>query len=108
MGLFDTIKIDVDKLPILEDKKEQLKAVQVDWQTKDLEPNLSTYEITDDGKLLLIKSGWGEDNIDIPKEIDFHGILNFYGDVGKDWYEFYAKFTDGKLIEITGGLNNWG
>jgi hypothetical protein len=32
--------------------------------------------------------------------IDFHGYANFYSDVENVWYEFTAKFTNGKLVKI--------
>lgn len=39
----------------------------------------------------------------VPKYVDanFHGHVNFYGhDREKNWHEYNAKFTDGKLVEI--------
>ena len=32
--------------------------------------------------------------------IPHHGYVNFYTSISKKWYEFNAKFTDGKLVEI--------
>ncbi|WP_338790496.1 hypothetical protein [Bernardetia sp. MNP-M8] len=100
--MFDTLKINTDKLPISEEERKHFNSNEIDWQTKDLDSLLAVYEITDDGKLFLIKAGWTQEKEIEEKKVYFHGILNFYGDVGKDWYEFYAKFTDGQLIEITG------
>lgn len=34
------------------------------------------------------------------EQIPFHGEMNFYGGEGKDWHEYVARFTDGKLAFI--------
>ncbi len=104
MGMYDTLHINTDKLPVSEEEKEFIKIHNPngDWQTKSLDSILAKYEITDEGKLLLIETGWLEDEDLAPKEIPFHGFIHFYGYVDEDSYEFYAKFTDGKLMEIMG------
>lgn len=34
-------------------------------------------------------------------DTNFHGVLNFYGeDENGVWTEFYAKFTEGNLVEV--------
>ena len=124
MGMFDSLRINRDKLPVT-DKEKKLINVNHDWQTKDFDCILTILYITDDG--LLKVERWEE--VVVPKEerphpnddgimgligsvkkinlrqeiIKYHGYVNFYGYVGEDWYEFDAKFTNGKLETITGG-----
>ena len=118
MGMYDYLKIKTDKLPLTDEEKSEL-GDNPDWQTKDFECILSTAEITDDGKLrfLWFRYEWDENAesalskytnrkgalvtrdeewIDIQK----HGYVNFYTSVEGKWYEFNAKFTDGKLTGI--------
>lgn len=89
--MFDTIFVK-KKLPLTK----ELKALDVNWeevdfQTKDLENLLDTYEITKSGKLkhLWQKREWKEDDsaflkgyFDVVEEewrdVDFHGTINFY------------------------------
>jgi hypothetical protein len=60
------------------------------FQTKDLDCLMDRYTITRDGRLLKKKA-----------EVQFHGMLNFYTYTDDDmWFEYDAKFTDGRLIEI--------
>ena len=37
---------------------------------------------------------------------DFHGHVQFYKSVSDVWYEFKAKYTDGKLVSIVQVFNN--
>lgn len=75
-------------------------------QTKDMECILGYYEITAEGKLLLTGGCWDDGIRKIIRTIPYHGWLNFYGTegtVGSDnyqWHEYWAKFTDGQLVEI--------
>lgn len=89
--MFDNLFVK-KKLPLTK----ELKALDVRWeeldfQTKDLENLLDTYEITKSGKLkhLWQKREWKEDSssflggyYDVVKEewrdVDFHGTINFY------------------------------
>lgn len=73
-----------------------------DFQTKDLDCLLDTYTITEDG--LLLHARW---NVEGELTVPYHGLIRFYyGDWSNDdqkmhaWYEYEAKFTDGKLVEI--------
>jgi len=51
---------------------------------------MDRYRITADGCLLKERS-----------EVKFHGMLNFYTYTNDDmWFEYEAKFADGRLIEI--------
>ena len=61
-------------------------------------------DIINDGIMGLIGSLQKEN--EVLETLDYHGIINFYCDFKGKWYEFYAKFTDGRLVSITGGLEN--
>ena len=115
--MFDSIKINSQKLPISAVEKELLKDVV--FQTKDLEKCLLIYQISDAGELLLseypdkenkdekIAVMFNEEyltDFDLKdlthSKIPFHGYLRFYTMVNDIWYEFKAKFTDDTLISI--------
>jgi hypothetical protein len=60
------------------------------FQTKDFDRLMDHYTITANGRLLKEKA-----------EVQFHGMLNFYTYTNDDmWFEYEAKFADGRLIEI--------
>ena len=90
MGMFDDVKCE-RVMP----GDRQPRSCQ--FQTKDFACEMSGYEITSDGRLLKD----GEPHY-------FHGHLNFYthesddntGRGGGWWFEYDAKFTDGRLVEI--------
>lgn len=82
MGMFDKVKCDFE----MQEKEIQ----EAEFQTKDLSCNLDDYVITKDGRLLLVSQG--EDT-----DLEFHGDLNFYTVIKKTWFEFTARFTEGKL-----------
>ena len=89
MGMFDYVRCDAP----LPDGKPTPASI---FQTKDFDdPNMDIFVITDDGRLIC----------DTPRQateaLEFHGVLNFYGGLPGEWREFNAKFTDGKLVEIT-------
>ena len=91
MGMFDTLFVK-KKLPLTK----ELKALNVNWeevdfQTKDLENLLDTYEITKAGKLrhLWQRREWKDDDSAFLKgyfevveeewrDVLFHGTINFY------------------------------
>jgi hypothetical protein len=85
MGMFDDIRCEA-KLPAIGPDPGTR-----DFQTKDFECLLDQYIITEDGHLL--QNG---------ESVPFHGMLNFYHfDTSIDtWWEWSAKFTDGRLIKI--------
>ena len=58
MGMFDYIKINLDKLPITEKERELLEGKE--FQTKDLDNTLSEYRITDDNFLEEYHWVWEE------------------------------------------------
>jgi hypothetical protein len=123
MGMFDNLKIKTEMLPITDDEKRFL-GESPDWQTKDFDCILSTAEITDGGKLRFrrFSYGWDENAVSGMTKItgkkgalteenaqwidlkDYHGFVNFYtNDKNNKWWEFNAKFTNGKLVGIMGG-----
>lgn len=94
MGMFDTLKC---KYPLPE------KEVQEDsFQTKSLDCLLDNYTITEQGKLILHRQRHYE-TAARKIEVDFHGNLRFYTSKGSreennyQWFEYVARFTEGKL-----------
>jgi hypothetical protein len=61
-----------------------------DFQTKDLECELSHYTITAAGRLL------SETGVDT----DYHGYLELHEFRGETWWSYRAKFTDGQFQSI--------
>lgn len=112
MGMFDSLHCDYP----LGDERVQGH----EFQTKDLECLMESYRITEDGRLLLkdVEWQWVDDpgNTFLGGHLDevshewvdtnYHGILNFYTyyrDEEKMEHvsvDFYAKFTDGKLVDL--------
>jgi len=121
MGMFDYLIIDTSMLPISDEEKIIL-GDKPGWQTKDFDNVMTEIYITNDGELKI--NQWEYEVV--PKEerphpdgdgiaglagslrrsneeletIPYHGYVNFYNSINREWYEFRAKFTDGKLIEI--------
>lgn len=121
MGMFDYVRCEV---PLPDGFTGEL-------QTKDFCNDMVTHTITADGRLLLeridrveevpkaerpypdapdddLRSIFGSiRTFTSSSECEFHGIMNFYGSEGDSaigthkWHEYNAKFTDGKLVEIT-------
>lgn len=115
MGMFDDIHIDINLLPLSEQEME-LFTDEIKFQTKSLDNALSDYYITKEGLFeelydleREVGSTWNyrgkvfEVNIRTNKrliKIEHHGFVQFYHQVGEEWFEFKAKFTDGKLVSI--------
>lgn len=114
MGMFDYVRCEV---PLPDGFTGEL-------QTKDLQCDLVTHVIREDGMLVVEKI---DQRLTVPKNertypdaaddsflalagsvrtvksqhvSDFHGWLNFYGGSHGDWHEYRAKFTDGHLVKI--------
>lgn len=116
MGMFDTIKVSLDKLPVSDEEREMLKKEKnLWWQTKDFECVLTEIYITDEGEL---KVNYPEDDgllgimgslrraNERLEMIPFHGVFHFYTLLDNNgWMEFEAKFTNGKLDAITRAPN---
>ena len=117
MGMYDNLHINTDKLPVSDEEK-KLIGKNPNWQTKDFDCMLTDIHITDEGELTIRKFTYGwdetqkngfgtmgvltEENVKT-ETIQHHGYVNFYSNIGKEWYEFFAKFTNGKLECIEGG-----
>lgn len=109
MGLFDYVNCEA---PLPDGKPTPPEL----FQTKDFDnPYLEKYTITKDGRLVhhAVDYEWIKDEAaplgywqratpagDV--DTNWHGFLNFYdyNTSTKEWREFDAKFTDGKLVEI--------
>ncbi len=90
MGMFDDVKCE----RVMPGDRQPRSCL---FQTKDFACEMAQYEITSDGWFLK----YGEPHY-------FHGHLDFYthesddntGRSGGWWFQYAAKFTDGRLIEI--------
>jgi hypothetical protein len=118
MGMFDYFEVDIDILPVDESTKEKMK-VQGNFQTKDFDCTMNRIYVTEEGELtryvytndyleyLNSKGEWfpnvGEPNPEngVLEKIPFHGLVEFYDIIDGEWFEFLAKFSDNKLVEIT-------
>lgn len=124
MGMYDTLYINTDMLPVSEEEKKRIGS-NPGWQTKDLYCEMTEAYITDDGYLKINEFEYEV----VPKEERPHpeadGLLgacgalrrinqrlvtlnvnftvNFYSPIGDDDYEFSATFEYGKLKQIVGG-----
>jgi len=121
MGMYDTIKINKDLLPI-SDYEKTLVTEDIDWQTKDFNSCLTEIYINDDGTLDEVEFEYEEVPIEerpYPNADGFmkmagsmrrtnerkvrlyhHGMINFYSHIDDEWFEFRAKFTDGIMVDI--------
>lgn len=83
MGMFDNLTCEY---PLPAEPKPHEKS----FQTKDFDCQLDHYTITDDGRLLRDGAA-----------VSYHGTFRFYTYTSDDmWFEYEAKFTDGRLIAI--------
>jgi hypothetical protein len=69
-----------------------------DFQTKDLECQCHRFEVSPEGRLTLTINRKAGTRISVDQ--NFHGMLNFYALLGDRWFEYNAKFTDGKLVSV--------
>lgn len=101
MGMFDYLFIDIEMLPISDEIKEKV-GDNPGWQTKSLDSTLSDVYITNEGELMVNFRYTSNEKT----KLQYHGYLNFYTFIDKEFFEFTAKFTDGKLIEIVRNEKN--
>jgi hypothetical protein len=95
MVMFDNL---ICEMPIPGEPKPK----ELIFQTKDLDCQLDSYRINAEGRL-LVQERW-----DKPiKQVDFHGLLNFYTFEGASsdkgysgWFKYSAKFTNGICQKI--------
>ncbi len=107
MGMYDHLLINKELLPITQEEKDKISEGEV-YQTKNFDNAMDKYEILDNGDLKVTRATWYKDDKQVDTEIiPYHGIINFYTYIGapnsykdEEWFEFQAKFTDGKLVEI--------
>jgi hypothetical protein len=93
MGLYDIVKVAPERLPVNTTVRKKIEKESVEWQTKDLDYCLSIIEITDSGRLT-------ETIHDETIDLNYHGIFEFHSNIGKTWFSFLVKFTDGNLAGI--------
>lgn len=96
MGMFDDIRVD----------KLDWQGKRRDYQSKSLDCTMTTYIITNEGRLVYEQREWKETNkaplggwfVGTGEMIDteYHGDIIFY-DFGE---EYLARFTDGQLLWI--------
>ncbi|TAG40974.1 MAG: hypothetical protein EAZ32_04760 [Cytophagia bacterium] len=110
MGMFDTIWVNSKRLPLSSEEQEALS--NQFFQTKSLEKLLIYYRITDEGDLEYLDKLADSEEEAQPKKSgkwvkiqDIHGYITFYTSLDKEWFEFVAKFTDGKLVTIFRNTN---
>jgi hypothetical protein len=129
MGMYDYLFINTDKLPVSDEEK-KIIGDNPGWQTKCLDCELTEVYITDDNELKVNKyelqptpleerpfpNGEGLKGLigslkrvnERLENIPYNGTINFYTNIQKEyWYEFNAKFIDGKLVEIVGGKQKY-
>ena len=92
MGMYDELHIDKKYLP------DNLKVNEAGWQTKSYECLLLTLNITESGKLLVVKT----DDLDGEKieEVNYTGSIIFYNFINKIWHEFIAEFENGQMLKL--------
>ena len=94
MGMFDYIIIDQKLLPYMGNIASNYFE-NAEWQSKSLDKALDTVTITENSLIEVNLSNKEKRII-----TDFHGFINFYTYVSEIYYEFKAKYTDGKLVSI--------
>lgn len=125
MGMFDSLYINIDKLPISEEEKKMFSPNE-EFQTKDFDCELKVYRITDDGFLekeeydqrydpeaesVISKLSGTKGAIVFENQrtvrVDYTGDLHFYTYLGSyskpvspNWFIFDATFKEGVLKTI--------
>ena len=97
--MYDNIKIDQKLLPYI-GNIESNYFEDADWQTKSLDKALDTVILTENSLIEINFSTKQERIIN-----DYHGFVQFYTSISGIWYEFKAKYTDGKLVSIVQVFN---
>lgn len=90
MGMFDTVIVNKDLLPITQSEKLSIKG---DFQTKDFDCMLGNIYIKDDGFLYVY---------DLNRIYNIPCSMYFYThNMYNEWFEFYTEFdNNGKMINI--------
>ena len=121
MGMFDTVLVPEALLPLPADVASAFKGVE--FQSKSLHCTLTAYRITADGRFeereRVLSFGSEPLSLNPPQAPptwkpvpDMHGYLVFYTCNDNiqpltsphiapgEWFEFAAKFTDGRLVSL--------
>lgn len=114
MGMFDNV---IPEFPLPDEGAKRVN----EWQTKDFDaPFMDKYRITPEGRLLeeLYDIEDQSDPTAEPgtlaslrgmmtrvnvreRDMDYHGVLNFYGTTADgEWFEYNATFTHGALEKV--------
>lgn len=111
MGMYDDIKC---SYPLPGSPPDFIEQGHV-FQTKDMDCCFSSYEITETGKLVLVKGSFWEELVGEREELSYHGDITFYdGNIraggpeglytanGEDavWIDYRARFNEGNLVSI--------
>jgi hypothetical protein len=104
MGMFDTLLIDIDLLPVSDTDKKRLR--NETFQTKSLDKSLRTYRINSEKVLEIdndsgfIKTQSEGSKVWVPLEITT--AVRFYtsAEDNNEWFEFVALIDEGKLLVI--------
>lgn len=107
MSSFDQLYVSLSLLPVTKKEKKILEDNEF-FFLKELDSYGNKIYITDEGR--LERSDWRlanqQGSEDSRIDLNFHGILYFYADIEQKSKKgvsmsFFAKFTDGNLVEIT-------
>ena len=124
MGMFDNVEVEY---PLPDEAARHVG----EWQTKDLDCWMDVYRLTAEGRLMeevyhtedrsdksappgslaSVRGIWSKVHEDW-KDMNYHGVLNFYGHTthGREWVEYNATFTNGQLVSsevATSVLSYW-
>jgi len=119
--MYDYVIIDKELLPLTKEEKDKIPQ-DIQWQSKSfdcimtevyftkeltLQINRFEYETVPkeerpypDAKGLLEFYGSMRRVNEHLEDLPFHGYVEFYAQIEEEWFEFKAKFTDDKLVEI--------
>ena len=90
--MFDELRINKKHLP------DHLKEHETGWQTKSYDCLLDELNITEEGKLLVIRGDWGDG--EKTEETNYNGDIVFYDRINNLWHQFVASFINGQMIKL--------
>lgn len=105
MGMYDYISIPTERLQLSKSEIEDICGChygKFELQTKSFECEMSMVHLNDDS-IVIGAPYYAEDDEKEKQTVitDYHGFVTFYTSGTSHWfYEFTAKYTDGKLIEV--------
>lgn len=104
MGMYDYISISADKLNLTLAEISDMRDAKgkIELQTKDFDSEMSLIHLNEDS--ITIGPPYyaeAEEQKQATVLTDYHGWVTFCGSGTSGWfYEFAAKYTDGKLMEV--------